>query len=233
MKPLISFFLILIAVSCGPSLQKRTHVDTAGFAIQVGAFSHPDNAERLTEQLQKRGIDAFYFRKEDGLFAVRFGSFSDKNSAEEFAKKLASRGVISDYYIAPPMQYKKTPSKKDRFSRGDDMGIIVAKTAERFVGIPYKWGGNNVVEGMDCSGFVRAVYNLCGVNLPRTAREQFTHGEEVKKGDIYYGDLVFFGSSRSNITHVGIYVGSGTMVHAPKRGDVIKRTPLDSDYFLK
>ncbi|GAB4436089.1 MAG: hypothetical protein OHK0040_07350 [bacterium] len=117
--------------------------------------------------------------------------------------------------------------------QADDMGIIIAKTAERFVGIPYKWGGNNVVEGMDCSGFVKAVYNLCGINLPRTAREQFMHGENVDKDELSEGDLVFFGNGKKSITHVGIYVGKGNMVHAPKRGDVIKRTSLDSEYFTK
>ena len=62
------------------------------------------------------------------------------------------------------------------------MGAIAARTAERFVGIPYRWGGNTVVDGMDCSGFVRAVYNLCGVNIPRTSREQFQTGECGREG---------------------------------------------------
>jgi cell wall-associated NlpC family hydrolase len=113
------------------------------------------------------------------------------------------------------------------------MGAIAARTAERFVGIPYQWGGNNVVEGMDCSGFVRAVYNLCGVNIPRSSREQFRIGENVGKVDLKDGDLVFFGSSEDAINHVGIYVGNGRFVHAPRRGDEIRVTSLDDPYFAK
>jgi cell wall-associated NlpC family hydrolase len=86
---------------------------------------------------------------------------------------------------------------------------------------------------MDCSGFVRAVYNLCGVNIPRTSREQFRVGESVGKDDLKDGDLVFFGSSEEAISHVGIYVGSGRFVHAPRRGEEIKVSMLDDPHFAK
>ena len=86
---------------------------------------------------------------------------------------------------------------------------------------------------MDCSGFVRAVYNLCGVNIPRNSREQFRVGENVGRVDLKDGDLVFFGSSEDAINHVGIYVGNGRFVHAPRRGDEIKVTSLDDPYFAK
>jgi cell wall-associated NlpC family hydrolase len=113
------------------------------------------------------------------------------------------------------------------------MGGIAARTAERFVGIPYRWGGNTVVDGMDCSGFVRAVFNLCGVNIPRTSGEQFQTGQGIDKTDLRDGDLVFFGDSASRINHVGIYVGDGRFVHAPRRGDDIKVSRVDESYFEK
>lgn len=114
------------------------------------------------------------------------------------------------------------------------MGVIAARTAERFVGIPYLWGGNTVVDGLDCSGFVRAVYNLCGYALPRVARDQYQVGEIIALGQIKEGDLIFFGPSPAKIKHVGMYVGDGLFVHAPKRGDVIKITPItDVNYASK
>jgi cell wall-associated NlpC family hydrolase len=113
------------------------------------------------------------------------------------------------------------------------MGAIAARTAERFVGIPYRWGGDTVVEGLDCSGFVRAVYNLCGVNIPRTSAEQYRVGDEVARSELRDGDLVFFGAATDRINHVGIYVGDGRFVHAPRRGDEIRVSSLEEKYFAE
>jgi len=211
-------------------------ISKLGFSIQVGAFSEVKNAERLTTKLQNQGVDAFYFKKESGLFAVRFGDFPTRQAARRAAKKIVGELGIDSFFIAPPLNrslvVEKEPGsplpveKPIRKRTRDDMGVIAARTAERFVGIPYLWGGNTVVDGMDCSGFVRAVFNLCGVNIPRTSAEQFRVGRSVGVDDLVDGDLVFFGSSDDSISHVGIYVGSNRFVHAPRRGDEIKITPL-------
>jgi cell wall-associated NlpC family hydrolase len=111
------------------------------------------------------------------------------------------------------------------------MGFIAARTAERFIGIPYQWGGDTVVDGMDCSGFSRAVYNLCGISIPRTSRDQYKAGTPVDRQDLKDGDLVFFGASVDKISHVGIYVGSGKFVHAPRRGEEIREASIDDSYF--
>ncbi len=232
-------------------------VSRLGYAIQMGAFSEVKNAERFTAMLQAKGIEAFYFRKDNGIYAVRFGDFPSRAKARATAQRLVHAGLISSYYIAPPHEVVFTsPAPLHRGSNnrtpaweagkppelhaphtggretGDrQMGTIAARTAERFVGIPYQWGGNTVVDGMDCSGFVRAVYNLCGVSIPRTSREQFNAGSPVARSDLKEGDLVFFGSSDTAINHVGIYVGNDRFVHAPKRGEEIRISSLDESYF--
>jgi hypothetical protein len=244
---------------------KSTGITRLGYAIQMGAFAEVKNAERFTARLQTKGIEAFYFRKDNGVYAVRFGDFPSKEKAREAAKRLVADRMIDSYYVAPPNEVvfsapkgpgwqkpqpdeiripstplqpvvpkelaeKPTPKPghKER-----DMGAIAARTAERFVGIPYQWGGDNVVEGMDCSGFVRAVYNLCGLSIPRTSRDQFKAGDLVEKDDLKDGDLVFFGSSADKINHVGIYVGGGKFVHAPRRGEEIRITAVNDSYFEK
>ncbi|MBJ6726941.1 NlpC/P60 family protein [Geomesophilobacter sediminis] len=263
-------FCLLVPVATGCAAQKAG-IRNLGFAIQVGAFSDVRNAERLTAKLQKKGIEAFYFKKENGIYAVRFGDFERKEEASRAARKLVSERVIGPYFIAaprpegrrmepvlekapapslrkaPPERQAKVEPRKEQEPREqehrrrevearkdrNDMGFIAARTAERFVGIPYRWGGDTVVDGMDCSGFVRAVYNLCGVNIPRTSREQFRVGDAVGKDELKDGDLVFFGASEDQITHVGIFVGGGRFVHAPKRGDDIKVSTIDEGYFQK
>jgi gamma-D-glutamyl-L-lysine dipeptidyl-peptidase len=221
-----------------------TGITKLGYSIQVGAFSEVKNAERLTNRLHAQGIEAFYFKRDNGLFAVRFGDFPSKREADRAARKVVAEQGLAGYFVAPPLQIplvaaskspdpEKTEPKPHRTPDREDMGYIAARTAERFVGIPYQWGGNNVVDGMDCSGFVRAVYNLCGVNIPRTSGEQFRVGKNVSRGDLVDGDLVFFGYSESSISHVGIFVGNNRFVHAPKRGEDIKISSLDSGYSRK
>lgn len=234
MRNLLIVIIMLLAFSCGAkNTDKVVTTNYAGYAIQVGAFKNVDNAVRLVSSLERQGIDAFYFKRSDGFFVVRFGDFKDRDSAKVYAKRLKEKGVIEDYFIAEPFNAKELikvksierPQKKDK-----DLGYIIAETAKRFIGIPYKWGGNNVAEGMDCSGFTRAIYNLCGINIPRTADSQMREGYPVDHDDLEEGDLVFFGNNgRAN--HVGIYIGDGKMVHAPKKNDEIKISDIKSGYF--
>ena len=269
MRRLLTITLLLMLTLVLPALAARQNgISRLGYAIQMGAFADVKNAERFTSKLQAKGLDAFYYRKDNGIYAVRFGDFPSKDKARAVASKLVADRLIDSYYIAPPNEIVfarpqgagvQTPrpdqignppektrpgrlkpvvppdrSPEKTAARGDrDMGAIAARTAERFVGIPYRWGGENVVDGMDCSGFVRAVYNLCGLSIPRTSREQFKTGESVAKEQLQDGDLVFFGSSEEAINHVGIYVGNGRFVHAPRRGEEIRVASVDESYFEK
>ncbi len=229
--------------ACAAQIKEIKGITRVGYSIQVGAFSEVKNAERLTAKLQAKGIDAFYFKRDNGLYAVRFGDYPSWDAAQKSARKLVAEKMVGAYFIASPQTAYLKKGKEPEFRKGDgspapqraasDMGIIAARTAERFVGIPYRWGGDTVVEGMDCSGFARAVYNLCGVNIPRTSQEQFKVGEAVAREDLKDGDLVFFGAAEDQINHVGIYVGNGRFVHAPRRGDDIKISSLDESYFTK
>lgn len=208
----------------------RTVVERVGYSVQVGAFKNVANAQRLAESLQLHRLDAFWFKKDDGLYAVRFGSFPSEQAAEAEALRLKTKRVVSTYFVTEPgsvaiESLAKKPLAEIKPAAESGLGITAARTAERFVGIPYRWGGNNVVEGLDCSGFVRAVYSLCGVQIPRTSADQFRTGREVLRDNVKEGDLVFFGRD-SKVTHVGLYVGSGKFVHAPRRNEPIQVTPL-------
>lgn len=99
--------------------------------------------------------------------------------------------------------------------------------ASNFIGTPYQWGGNGP-NSFDCSGFTCYVYAHFGVSLPRIASEQQGTGTSISRDQLQPGDLVFFGSPAR---HVGIYVGDGCYIHAPRTGESVKISPLDrSDY---
>jgi cell wall-associated NlpC family hydrolase len=90
-------------------------------------------------------------------------------------------------------------------------GIIA--TAKKYIGVPYLWGGSTP-SGFDCSGFVQFVFKAHGISLPRVSRDQYTAGYAVSKSNLKPGDLVFFNTSGSGVSHLGIYLGNDQFIHA-------------------
>ncbi len=101
---------------------------------------------------------------------------------------------------------------------GGPTGADVVADARRYLGIAYRWGGTDPATGLDCSGLTQRVYADLGIALPRTVSTQKSVGREVPTmASAQPGDLLVFGDH-----HIGIYVGGGQMLHAPKTGDVVK-----------
>jgi LysM repeat protein len=104
--------------------------------------------------------------------------------------------------------------------------------ARKLLNIPYKFGGNTIL-GIDCSAYVKKVFGMLGVDLPRTAREQFNEGQQIEKEELSIGDLVFFRTYASFPSHVGIYLGNNLFIHASSRGKKVTINSLDTPYYLK
>lgn len=105
----------------------------------------------------------------------------------------------------------------------------VLNYAAQFLGVPYVYGGSTP-SGFDCSGFTSYVFKNTVGSIPRVAQAQYDATSRVSRDDLLPGDLVFFGSSTSSISHVGIYVGSNQFIHAPSTGDVVKYSSLTGSY---
>jgi cell wall-associated NlpC family hydrolase len=105
----------------------------------------------------------------------------------------------------------------------------ITNTALRYLGVPYEWGGTSF-GGVDCSGFVWAVFAKNGIELPRTADAQFEFGRHVPSRDLRPGDLVFFQTYAPGASHVGIYLGNGKFVHASSSNGV-RVDALAEDYY--
>ena len=202
-----------------------------GYTIQVGAFSHVENAAQLTDLFRERGLEATYFVARAELYKVRFGNYPSKNIAREKAESLKSSGLVDEYYIVSPDEYviAKQQTHGNAYIREE-----IIKTAQSFVGLPYLWGGSLSDIGFDCSGLAMTVYQLNGLDLPRSSQEQFEAGMSVERDELLQGDLVFFAmSGRDKVTHVGIYVGEGRFIHAPGKGKNIRVDSLWRSYYKK
>jgi cell wall-associated NlpC family hydrolase len=121
---------------------------------------------------------------------------------ERAAEAAAGQGVTTTNIPVPP---------------SSTLGGQAVAIAEQYLGVPYVWGGASP-SGFDCSGLVMYVYAQLGVSLPHNAAAQMSALPAVPLSDLEPGDLVFFNGA----SHVGIYVGNGTMIHAPHTGTVVQ-----------
>jgi cell wall-associated NlpC family hydrolase len=104
--------------------------------------------------------------------------------------------------------------------------------AMRLEGVKYKYGGASPQSGFDCSGFVSYVYErAANISLPRTSQGISRFGVSVEKEDLQVGDLVFFNTLRSAFSHVGIYVGDGKFIHAPRAGSTVRVESMQTSYW--
>ncbi len=231
---LLSLVMVGILACAGgrtttPTVDERAvpaPLPTIHFTIQVGAFSTVERAARYADHLAAAGLDAYHFIDRDGLSKVRFERFPTKTDARRRAELLQARGVIEEFYVVHPGAGAAAGRRRQALP-----GKLV-RTASRFIGTPYRWGGTSARSGFDCSGLTMTVYRLNGLELPRSARAQFGAGTPVSRSAARQGDLVFFATGRGGrVSHVGIYTGGGEFIHAPGRGKTIRMASLDSAYF--
>jgi len=239
LKPLIVCLLVLIlAAGCGkrvslaPETQPvvpPTALAPMGYTVQVGAFSNLSNAVRLSETLEKQGLNAYYFIHREGLYKVRFGNFASKEIARKNAEDLHVLGIIDEYFIVGPQDYPHDNKPGRPYLRSE-----IVRTAKSFLDVPYRWGGASPVRGFDCSGFSMTVYQLNGLNMPRSSKAQWKVGMPINRDQLSKGDLVFFATTGSGeVSHVGIYLGENNIIHAPGWGKKIRIDSLSKKYYRR
>lgn len=132
---------------------------------------------------------------------------------DEMTLMLEDRGVIARL---------GSQLKQARSDVGERASDLVVR-AMGFLGVPYRYGGNSPDTGFDCSGLVRAVYEQSfGKILPRRADQQAAATEVIDRNDLKPGDLVFFNTMKRAFSHVGIYLGEGKFIHAPRSGGAVR-----------
>ncbi len=151
-----------------------------------------------------------------------------------YASKVDESQALVDASVA---QVKKIRSEAPKYSpsRGASTASVsdnnIIAYASNFLGTPYLWGGTSPSTGFDCSGFTQYVYAHFGVSLGRTTYDQINDGYGVSRNELQPGDLVFFGKN-GDPTHMGMYVGNNTYIHAPRTGDVIKISSMSRPDYI-
>ena len=200
--------------------------------------------------VKKTGPKTYIVKKGDtiGKIAKRFdmdvdelmklnemGSPSVKAGQKLYLEEKVDTATAEAYDQIPAKKIEeeitKSVSQSEEVKKEDTPGKLIT-FAKKLINIPYKFGGNSIL-GIDCSAYVRTVYGFLGIELPRTAREQFKTGETIERDDLSIGDLVFFRTYASFPSHVGIYLGNNLFIHASSRGKKVTIDSLDTPYYLK
>jgi cell wall-associated NlpC family hydrolase len=132
--------------------------------------------------------------------------------------------------IQGPSDTETISDSRNKASRGAiSKGNEVVNYAYKFLGKPYAYGATGP-NAFDCSGLTQYVYNKFGVDISRTTYTQVGEGTKVKRSDLRAGDLVFF-NTEGLISHVGIYIGDGEFIHAPRTGKPVMVSSLSDGYY--
>lgn len=118
----------------------------------------------------------------------------------------------------------------------DKKRIDIVMTAMSTIGKPYRWGGQQMQEGFDCSGLVFYAYTQNGVHeheMPRVTTQLAKNSRPIKRSELKPGDLVFFNTLGQRYSHVGLYMGEGRFINAPSKGKLVRIDSMDSPYYKK
>ena len=156
---------------------------------------------------------------------------------DEAQSQGATQGVGIDPIAGLLIEKGLLPSGAQQVVRSvSDTASELVLSAMDFLGVRYRRGGSSQETGFDCSGFTRHVFERSiGLLLPRRADEQAKDGAllAIRKDELKPGDLVFFNTMRRTFSHVGIYVGEGKFIHAPKPGASVRIDDMRQAYWTQ
>lgn len=223
------------------TLRVREKASTDSKIVALVSEDDKLKVKKQTQDWAKVKVDGKtgYISKDYASVKYSFGKArSMKEIQREEAKKEAAKVAVAKQTQAS-VDRKETNSTSSVKTSGSvsesTTGSKVANYAQQFVGNPYRYGGNSLTGGIDCSGFAQQVMAKFGYSISRTSSSQAGDGVSISTSDLRAGDLVFYGKGGS-INHVAIYIGGGQVVHAsnsapyPRGGikisNVNYRTPI-------
>jgi cell wall-associated NlpC family hydrolase len=220
------------AVQLALSADPEQYLDSAAWIERAGS-RHAAAVSRVRAQL--REIERLRGAARVELTSLTSRKAELKRHRETVTGKLAEARRLLSRLTAEqrarlgddPGRATRSPGARDTLAAAhaapDSRAAAAVSYAYAKLGSPYVWGATGP-DAFDCSGLIQAAYRAAGVSLPRTTYAQIDAGRRVSRGELLPGDLVFF---YSGISHVGIYVGNGMMIHAPNPSAPVRLAPVD------
>jgi cell wall-associated NlpC family hydrolase len=171
-----------------------------------------------------------------GAWVLATLSTTPAHATPDAAMDPISRFLVDGGFVDTKPVAKAPPSAPSLVDQVRDRASELVLSAMHFLGVRYRRGGNSVHDGFDCSGFTRHVFERSlGLVLPRRVDDQASAANlsPVKRDDLKPGDLVFFNTLKRTFSHVGIYVGDGKFIHAPRTGALVRLEDMRQGYWSK
>ena len=209
--------------------QRNNNDDEIGRAARQAANANNRANSRGSNANSRSSTPPRARRNDDeiGQIARQAGSGSTTSRTENTARN--NDDEIGRIARQSSVTASPSPAVSSSAGRGDVDDLI--GSAMGFLGVAYRFGGASP-SGFDCSGFMQYIFRKAfAVNLPRTSAEQANVGVAVNRSQLQPGDMVFFRTAGSRISHVGMYIGNDRFIHAPRTGKRIEITSLSNRYW--
>lgn len=161
------------------------------------------------------------------LSAVNSASAAQKNS--ELKKTISSAQIQQAYERLIKKPARKNIKKKHVVKKASLARFRAIAVAKKQIRKKYRWGGATPRRGFDCSGLTHYAFKSANIYIPRTAAAQYKHTKRISLAKMQAGDLIFFHTrrTRARVNHVGIYLGNGKFIHAPRKGKRVSVAKLN------
>jgi cell wall-associated NlpC family hydrolase len=222
---LVAFCTLVLAGSLGWG-QKKITLGKLGQAIEeTSIHASPSKSARVYYKVRAFEYLIIQSAKQENWLRVLLEN-------GKFGYIPAAKVARLPYDVTQDQTRKPSPPTSRSVGGGGNREALAGYSLN-FVGTPYVWGGNDIQNGVDCSGFVKALYGKIGINLPRTAAEQALVGQPIYRlEDLRPGDRLYFWSAKRNkIGHTGIYLGGGYFCHSSTSRGAVGTDSLVSGYY--
>lgn len=203
------------------TIQLLTKDDPEEFLEQAATLDQlaTHNADALRRvQLARQQLEQTQLEAAQKLAEIEQAHAELKDKKEEVERKQREATALLNRLTAEQRAAMNEPSEDLPDVPASGRAAVAVEFAKAQLGDPYVWAGAGP-DAWDCSGLTMMAWRQAGVSLPHSSAMQYNYGTRVSKSQLQPGDLVFF---YSPISHVGIYIGGGKMIHAPRPGDVVK-----------